>query len=154
MSSPKSKSPPELLDKYLAEIDPIVAAGGLLAAIGTAYGATPPLTMMLSVLMNKEVQSDIVDILTWSPVSQAVGWASGAEGITSWADLFTGHYGDVSESDREKARRKQGMIIMAAYEGMLLMSLVRNESALAKVMSMGSAVSAAAIQAAGEAVPF
>jgi len=144
----------DLVDKIFAQVDPIVAAAGLLAAIGTSYGATPPLTAMLGTLSNKEVQSDIVDILTWSPASQVAGWATGAGGIASWADVFTGNYGEVNESDKQKARRKQGMIVMAAFEGMLLMSLARNENALNKVMELGGKLGAATITAAGEAVPF
>ena len=144
----------DLVDKIFAQVDPIVAAAGLLAAVGTSYGATPPLTAMLGTLSNKEVQSDIVDVLTWSPASQIAGWATGAQGISSWADVFTGNYGEVSESDKQKARRKQGMIVMAAFEGMLLMSLARNEAALAKVMELGGKLGAATITAAGEAVPF
>ena len=144
----------DLIDKVFAQVDPVVAAAGLLCAVGTSYGATPPLTAMLGTLSNKEVQSDIIDILTWSPASQLVGWASGAGGVASWADVFTGNYGNVSESERDKARRKQGMIVMAAFEGMLLMSLARNEAALAKVMELGGKIGAATITAAGEAVPF
>jgi len=153
---PKNRleSKADTIDKVFAQIDPIVAAAGLLAAIGTSYGATPPLTAMLGALANKELQSDIVDVLTWSPASQVAGWASGAPGIASWADVFTGNYGAVTESERTKARRKQGMIVMAAFEGMLLMSIARNEAALSKVMELGGKLGAATIQAAGEAVPF
>lgn len=144
----------DLIDKVFAQVDPIVAAAGLLAAVGTSYGATPPLTAMLGTLKNKEVQGDIADILSWSPVSQAVGLAQGAKGIASWADVFTGNYGEVSESERDKARRKQGMIVMAAFEGMLLMSIARNEAALGKIMELGGKLGSAVITAAGEAVPF
>jgi hypothetical protein len=156
MARPKkeSKFTAELIDRIFDQVDPIVAAAGLLAAVGTSYGATPPLTAMLGTLANKEIQSDIIDVLTWSPISQGIGWATGAKGISSWADVFTGNYGDVSESEKEKARRKQGMIVMAAFEGMLLMSLARNEAALGKVMELGGKIGAATITAAGEAVPF
>jgi len=149
-----TESKADTIDKIFAQVDPIVAAAGLLAAIGTSYGATPPLTAMLGTLANKEVQSDIVDALTWSPVSQAVGWGLGAGGISSWADVFTGNYSNVKESDLAKARRKQGMIVMAAFEGMLLMSLARNEAALSKFMELGGKIGSATIMAAGEAIPF
>lgn len=144
----------DLVDKIFAQVDPIIAAAGLLCAVGASYGATPPLTAILGALANKELQSKTADILTWSPVSQVVGWASGAQGISSWADVITGNYGQVSEGDGDKARRKQGMIVMAAFEGMLLMSLARNEAALAKVMELGGKLGAATITAAGEAVPL
>jgi len=144
----------DLIDKVFAQLDPVVAAAGLLAAAGTSYGAPPPLTALIGALTNKKLQSDIVDVLTWSPLTQAYGWATGKSGIVSWADVFTGNYGNVSESERGKARRKQGMIVMAAFEGMLLMSIARNEAALSKIMELGGKLGAATIMAAGEAVPF
>lgn len=144
----------DIIDKVFAQVDPIVAAAGLLCAASTSYGIMPPMTAIINTLANKETQSNVTDALTWSPLSQSIGWGLGEGGIVSWADLFTGHYGDVKESDLDKARRKQGMILVAAFEGMLLMSLARNEAALAKVMELGGKIGAATITAAGEAVPF
>lgn len=144
----------DIIDKVFAQVDPIVAAAGLLCAASTSYGIMPPMTAIINTISNKEVQSSITDALTWSPVSQVIGWGMGESGLVSWADLFTGHYGDVKEGDLDKARRKQGMILTAAFEGMLLMSLARNEAALAKVMELGGKIGAATITAAGEAVPF
>ncbi len=144
----------EIIDKIFDQLDPVVAAGGILCAGATALGVPPPLTSIVNALSNREMQSNIVDALTWSPVSQAVGWGMGSQGITSWTDIFTGYFGEVKESDREKARRHQGMIMLGAFEGLWMMSLVRNEAALAKFMELGGKIGAATITAAGEAVPF
>ena len=144
----------ELIDKVMADVDPIVAAAGLLCAGSTALGVMPPLTAMVNAFSGAEVQSDIMDALTWSPVSQGIGWAFGEEGITSWSDIFTGHLGPVQESDKVKARRHTGMIFLGMFEGMLLMSVARNESILAKVAELGGKLGSATITAAGEAVPF
>ncbi|MFA5187579.1 MAG: hypothetical protein WC551_13955 [Patescibacteria group bacterium] len=144
----------ELIDKIFAQVDPIVAAAGLLGAGMTAAGMTPPLTAIFSTIYNKEVQSKIVDVLTWSPVSQWTGMLLGQSGVVSWADLLTWNFGDVELSDREKARLKQGTILMGAFEAMVIMSLARNEAALAKFMELGGKIGSATITAAGEAVPF
>ena len=144
----------DLLDKIFDQVDPIVAAGGILCAASTHLGIMPPLTAMMNVIYDRQAQSDIVDALTWSPVSQVIGWAAGEPGITSWADIFTGHYGAVPETERQKAQRHQGMVLVGAFEGMLLMSLVRNETFLNKAMELGGKIGSATIVAAGEAVPF
>jgi len=144
----------DIFDKVFAQVDPIVAAGGFLAAAATSLGVPPPLTAIVGTVYDKEVQSDIVDILTWSPISQAVGIGLGENGPVSWADLFTGFYGPLTEDERSKARRKQGLILAAAFEGMLMMSLVRNETFLNKAMELGGKIASATITAAGEAVPF
>jgi hypothetical protein len=144
----------EVIDKIFAQVDPVVAAAGLLSAAATYYGMTPPLTAMFGTIYNKEIRSDVADILTWSPVSAGLGMATGGGPGTSWADIITGNFGDMMESDIQKARRKQGMILIAAFEGMLLMSVARNEAALAKIMELGGKLGAATITAAGEAVPF
>jgi hypothetical protein len=144
----------DIIDKVFAQVDPIVAAAGLLAAAATAYGMAPPLTSLVNTLSNKELQSNIADVLTWSPVSAGIGWMSGGGAGTSWADIITGNYGNISETDRDKAMRKQGTIILGAFEGMLLMSLARNEAALAKFMELGGKLGSATITAAGEAVPL
>jgi|WetSurMetagenome_2_1015567.scaffolds.fasta_scaffold73684_6 hypothetical protein len=150
----KTESTAEIIDKIFAQVDPIVAAGGLLCAASTSLGIMPPLTSIVNALSNKEVQSTIADALTWSPVSAGIGMITGGNISTSWADLLTGNYGSVSESDRDKARRHQGMIFLGAFEGMLLMSVARNEAALNKIMELGGKLGSATITAAGEAVPF
>jgi hypothetical protein len=144
----------DLIDKVFAQVDPIVAAAGLLCAASTSLGVMPPLTNILNTLSSKEVQSDVVDALTWSPVSAGIGLFTGGSIFTSWADIATQNYGNVQESDQVKARKHQGMILMGAFEGMLLMSLVRNEAALTKMMELGGKLGSATITAAGEAVPF
>jgi len=150
----KTVSSAELIDRIFSQVDPIVGAAGLLCAASTSLGIMPPLTALVNVIYDKEAQSNIVDALTWSPVSQAIGWGMGEEGIVSWADIFTGHYGAVTETEREKARRHHGMILVGAFEGMLLMSLARNETFLNKAMELGGKLGSATIVAAGEAVPF
>lgn len=146
----------DLIDKIFNQIDPIVAAGGLLCAGAASLGIKPPLTAIVDTLANKETQSDIVDALTWSPVSQYVGGflAPGELRVISWADIFTMNFDKVEESQRDKARRHYGMIMLAAFEGMALMSLARNEAALSKFMELGGKLGSATITAAGEAVPF
>lgn len=144
----------ELIDKVFAQVDPIVAAAGLLCAASTSLGIMPPLTAIINAVTDKTVQSDIVDALTWSPVSAGIGIFSGGSAATSWADIFTGHYGNISESEATKARKHHGMILLGAFEGMLLMSIARNEAALSKAEDLVSKIGAATITAAGEAVPF
>lgn len=144
----------DIVDKIFAQVDPVVAAGGLLCAGAASRGITPPLTSLISALSDTQVQSSLMDALTWSPVSQTIGLLSGQSGIVSWADLFTGNYAAASPSDAERARHHQGAVLMAAYEGMLLMSLVRNEAALSKMMTLAGNLGSATIEAAGEAVPF
>ena len=150
----KALTQAELIDKIFSQVDPIVAAAGLLGAGMASLGIMPPLTAIVNTIYNKEAQSDIVDALTWSPVSGLAGMASGGNFGSSWADVFTGNYGAVTESERDKARRHQGTILMGAFEGMLLMSLARNETFLNKAMELGGKLGSATIIAAGEAVPF
>lgn len=144
----------DMIDKVFAQIDPLIAAAGLLCAASTSLGIPPPLTSILNTIYNKELASDIADILTWSPLSAGIGMMVGGNAGTSWADIITGNYGEVTETDAEKLRRHHGMILVGAFEGMVLMSLVRNEAALSKIMELGGKIGSATIVAAGEAVPF
>ena len=144
----------DMIDKIFAQVDPLVAAAGILCAASTSLGIPPPLTSILNTIYNKEMMSDITDALTWSPVSSVLGMAMGKGAATSWADIITGNYGQVKESEADKARRHHGMILVGAFEGMVIMSLVRNETALNKMMELGGKIGAATITAAGEAVPF
>jgi len=98
MAKSKADTGADIIDKIFAQVDPVVAAAGLLCAASTSYGILPPLTSIVNTLTDKEVQSGIVDALTWSPVSQVIGWATDAPGIASWADVFTGNYQNVSVS--------------------------------------------------------
>lgn len=154
MGSRRGESSADIVDKIFSQVDPVVAAGGLLCAASASLGITPPLTALVSSLTDRAVQSNIMDALTWSPVSQKIGLMTGQTGIVSWADILSGNYGEVSVSEADKVRRHHGVVLMGAFEGLLLMTLAQNEAALGKVMELGGKLGAATITAAGEAVPF
>jgi len=143
----------DIADKLMAEIDPEVLLAGMLGAIATYGGITPPLTRILEALSDKTVGSDIVDIITFNPYVAAYGAISGT-GWVSWVDLLTGGKPPDDPTEAEKQRKRYALMAAGAMEGMMMMTLVKNEKMMGMIADLAGKLGSASIRAAGEAVPF
>ena len=120
----KTERTTEMMDKLLADIDPLIVASGFMGAIATAGGVTPPFTRMLSAI-NSEAGSDVRRILE-------------APGVSAWwqtlkvgslpvflADLIL-----PSSEQATKDPQLYALMISGAFEAMLMMAFAKNPNSM------------------------
>jgi len=120
----KAERTAEIMDKLLADIDPLIVASGFMGAIATAGGVTPPFTRMLSAI-NSEAGSDVRKILELRGVS---AW---------WETLKVGSFpvfvADLLLPSSEQATKNPqlyALMISGAFEAMLMMAFAKNPNSM------------------------
>lgn len=140
----------DVLDKIFKDVDAEIVLAGMLGATAAAGGLTPPLTRLLQTF-NEALTGEGNDYLkVLGLVSPAAAYAYLG---TSLADLIMGVAKDsaIPEQDRIKV---YGLMASGALEAMIMMNLVKNKELMNQVLGIGKDLGAAAITAAGQAVPF
>jgi len=146
----KAQTRVEMLDRLLAEMDPEVLLAGLLGATAAAGGLTPPLTRLLQTF-NEALTGEGNDYAKVFLSMTGPGFVYTQ--ATSLIEIITGTGGDEKTSAPDKIKL-YGLMASGALEGMIMMNLVKNKEFMNQVLGVGKSLGAAAITAAGEAVPF
>lgn len=143
------KSYADVADKLMAEIDPEVMMAGMLGAVATAGGITPPLTRLLDVLTDKDITDDIAKAL--EALTRLGAFGLGPAGLMA---IFNPPSADASAQEKEDYARRVGLMAAGAMEGMMMMTLMKNKQLMSQIMDTATKIASATISAAGEAVPF
>lgn len=145
----RGRGPVSTIDAVFEKADPTVVAAGLLGAIATAGGITPPLTRLLDVMTSKDITDDIAR--AFDSLVRYGGLGLGPAGLMA---LFVPPPSDATEEAKADYRRTMGLMASGAMEGMIMMTLVSNKEFMSQLLNLGGKLGAATITAAGEAVPF
>jgi hypothetical protein len=118
-----------MMDKLMSQVDPEVLLAGVLGAVATAGGITPPLTRMLQAFSlgnSVDLGSDITnaagntwyDVAKWgSPLLYALGLTFGSSEVATAEDV-------------KKQTVTRGLVAAGAMEGMMMMAFMKNPGSM------------------------
>jgi len=117
----------EILDRFLSETDPMVPVVGILGAVATYGGITPPLTRLLSIFTTGGLGGDIAKDLTSAQGRVAAMGGLGTFGIWEAGRMLSG---EVTTHDPEK----WALAAAGALEAMLMWYVMHNPQVLTSII--------------------
>lgn len=137
----------DVVDKIFKDIDFEVLLGGMAGAIAARGGVVPPLTLLLKTINSSISSMAEGNISVLSLTGPGLLYTMGSE----IADLFNGEGSKEKTADEIKL---SAVMASGFLEGMIMMEFVKNPELKGQVIDTAKSLSAAVIQAAGEAVPL
>jgi len=113
----------DLIDKVFAQVEPVELAVGLLGAVATRGGLTPPVTRMMQAFSTGELTdpgSDFAKVLAL--VSPAYGYYVY---LPNWLDSVFGNQ-DVPDDQKQSAVAMSALMAAGAAEYMIFYNLARH----------------------------
>jgi len=133
----------EILDRFLGETDPMVPIVGLLGAVATYGGITPPLTRLLSIFTTDGLGGNIAKDLTTMQGKIAAMGGLGGFGLYEAGKWLSGEGTTTPEPE------KYALAAAGALEAMLMWYVMHNPQVLTSIIEAPAKM----VAAVGEIVP-
>jgi len=133
----------EILDRFLGETDPMVPIVGILGAVATYGGLTPPLTRLLSIFTTDGLGGNIAKDLTTMQGKVALMGGFGTFGLYEAGKMFSGEGTTTPEPE------KWALAAAGALEAMLMWYVMHNPEVLTTIIKQPAEM----VKAIGEIVP-